>query len=196
MKKNILTILSVALTTAALTVLAFWSVPIEAGNEAQNQAPKVAQPKLLTNGIEMTLVAAEGKTFQAGDEPVFQLTAVNTTAEPATAHLRLVMDSISPASAMSRIGPVPAMIWHQDCTIALKPNEKKTMTVASNTKLPVSGAITVSMQPIDPNTPALTAIQAQAGKGLRRAMLAPSRVVALNFSTLPPASQPMLARAK
>jgi len=196
MKKDILTITSVALGTAALTVLAFWSAPIEAGNE-NGQAPKVAQPKLAANGIEMTLVAAEGKTFLAGDEPAFALTAVNTTAQPATATLLVMMDSTSPSDALSRRGPMPSMMWRKECTIALGPNEKKTVNLASQTKLPPNRLVSVSMQTVDPNKAAVVPAPKQTVQQALTPMTpAQPRIMALHFSTAAPAAQPMLARAK
>ena len=79
--KDILTIATTALGTATLTV-AFLASPTTSGTDANSQAVTIAKPKLVANGIEMMLSAAEGRQFKAGDQPAFELCAVNTL-EPA-----------------------------------------------------------------------------------------------------------------
>jgi hypothetical protein len=183
MKKDILTITSVALTTATLTVLAFWSAPLEADNEAK--APTVAQPKLVANGIEMTLVAAEGKTLQVGDKPQFQLTAINTTTEPATTQVAVSLAAQDLRSMGGRTLSIPKRVWQQDSTLTLAPNEKTTITLSSDAQLPKDSMVSVVMQ-----------TQSADNSIVQRATPQnPSRVTALAFSTSG-AANASLAKAK
>jgi hypothetical protein len=183
MKKDILTITTVALTTATLTVLAFWTAPLEADNEAK--APTVAQPKLVANGIEMTLVAAEGKTFEAGDKPQFQLTAKNITAEPATTKVAVSIASQDLRSMGGRTLSVPTRVWQQDSTLTLAPNEQKNITLSSDAQLPKDSMVSVAMQ-----------TQSADNSIVQRAVPQnSSRVTALAFSTSG-AANASLAKAK
>src|SRR5512140_1969037 len=84
-RKDLLTIATVAVGTATLTVAAFWARPIEAGAEVDAPPAKINQSRLVARGIEMTLTSASGQLYQAGDQPKFELTALNTSAQPAEA---------------------------------------------------------------------------------------------------------------
>jgi hypothetical protein len=194
MKKNdIVTIATVALGTATLTVLTFWSCPLGAGPE-ETLAAKIAQPKLVAHGVELTLTTAAGRTFKAGDEPVFELKAVNTTCESVTVEVGLTMTSSSPRDLMSRVEIMPTMLWQQHQTLALKPKETKVITVATQKKLPANTMVSVSLGEVDPlKQPPVTAQPAP----LRSPNISlPGGIMALSFSTVVPAAQPVLASAK
>jgi hypothetical protein len=60
--KDLLTITSVAVGTAALTVAAFWAGPIGAGGDG-DEPNKVPQPRLVSHGAELTLTAKDGRVF-------------------------------------------------------------------------------------------------------------------------------------
>jgi hypothetical protein len=94
--KDILTITTVALGTATLTVAAFWAGPIEAGGDADAASAKIAKPQLVSHGVEMTLAATGGRVFKAGDQPEFELTALNTTNQPASVSVCVTMTASSP----------------------------------------------------------------------------------------------------
>ena len=144
--KDIMTITTVALGTATLTVAAFWAGPIEAGGDADAPSAKIAKSLFVSHGVEMTLAPAGGRVFQAGDQPEFALTALNTTAEPAGVSVRVTMTSAAPADAMSRVIRLPQVLWRQEQVISLQPNETKVYAVCANTNLPVNSVISVSIQ--------------------------------------------------
>jgi len=144
MKKDLLTMTTVALTTATLTVTAFWAAPLEAGGEADSLTPKIARPKLVAKGVEVTLAPLSG-IAQPGDEPVFELAAVNTSTQPAETKVRLLMTSMSPADALSRVIRVPGKLWEGEQSIVLAPKEQKTFRVATGTKLPAKNMISVTL---------------------------------------------------
>ena len=91
--KDILTIATAALGTATLTVAAFWAGPIDAGNDADAPPAKIAKSRLVSRGVEMALAPAGGRTFKAGDQPEFELTALNTTNQPASVSVCVTMTS-------------------------------------------------------------------------------------------------------
>ena len=192
--KDLMTMATVALGTATLTVMTFWSGPLEAGLEGDALAAKIAKPKLVSHGVELTLTAAEGRIFKAGDEPAFALTAVNTTGEPAAVTVRLAMTASSPADAMSRVPRMPTALWQQHQSLTLKPNETKTIVIPVPTKLPANSTMAVSLQESDP----LQAKVGAASSGIRPALqFGPSPqagIVAMNFSTAAPVTQTVSAK--
>ncbi len=188
MKTNdLVTISSVALCTATLTVLTFWSGSLDAGNEGAVLTPKIVQPKLVAQGVELTLTAAEGRTFKAGDEPAFELKAINTTDEPATVAIDVAMTGVSPADALSRVIRLPSALWQQPQTLALKPNETRLITLSTQTKLPANQLISVSLHA--PRSPL------PAPPSHLNLPLAPAGIVALTFSTATAKSEPSPALA-
>lgn len=148
MKKNDLAvIMSVALTTTILTVAAFWTTSLEAGGEAEAVAPKIAKPKLVAQGVEMTLAARDG-TARVGQEPVLELVAINTTANPADIKVHLAMNAVSLADALSRVVRMPKSIWECDQSLVLKPGEQKTLTLKTATKLPAKSMVSVMLNEV------------------------------------------------
>jgi hypothetical protein len=184
MKTNDLAIISsVAFATAALTVAFFLPGSLNAGNDT---APaQIIQPRLVSHGVEFTLTAVEHQTFKAGDEPAFELKAVNTAAENVDATVLVCMTSMAPSSRLSRMVAMPQMLWQKTCPVTLKPNETKVIALDSTTKLPQNSTINVILQMASPQ-------EASANEQPRPQMIArttssPSTVVALSYSTLQPA---------
>src|ERR1017187_1646924 len=80
---------SVALATATLTVAAFLPNSLDASNDLEPQ--KINHPKLVSGGVELSLIPAEHRTFNAGDEPAFELQAVNSTEKNAEVTVLVAM---------------------------------------------------------------------------------------------------------
>jgi len=188
--KSLTTIVSVALATASLTVMTFWSGELNAGLDGEKPAAQIAKPKLLAHGIEITLATADGRTLRAGEAPTFDLTAINTTDQAATAEVRIAMTATSPTDRMSRVPRLPAALWQQQQPLVLQPNETKVIRLAVPAKLPANSMVAVSLA-----EPIATPATAEAAKPeLRRVQhpggTPPSGIVALNFSTAAPAVSP------
>ncbi len=172
---------SVALATATLTVAAFLPSSLNAGDD---NAPKpITRPRLVSNGVEFTLATVARQGFKAGDEPAFELKAVNTTAGKRDAIVLVCMTAMSPPSAYSRMVMAPRMLWQQSCPLVLEPNESKVISLATATKLPANSTINVRVQPVDS--------QGDGASGTTNVPLSlrinnPSGIVALSFSTLAP----------
>ena len=177
--KDLLTITTAALGTATLTVTAFWAGPMDAGADADAPPSKVAKARLIAHGIEMTLAAPGDQVFKAGDVPNFELTALNTTKEPASASVCVVMTSSSPADAFSRVIRMPMVLWQQEQIVTLQPNEAKVVALGASTNLPPNSMISVSLREADSTATAL-----QPG------------IVALSFSTVVPKAVPTVALAE
>ena len=188
--KDLLTIGSVALGTATLTVLTFWSDCLEAGDEQQGLQATIAKPKLVMDGVEMSLAATDGRVFQAGDEPVFQLEAVNTTDAPANLDVWVAMTASSPADTLSRVVRLPSILWQQHQPLALKPHETKVIALAAPTKLPPKTTISVSLQGSDPGQRTRLLAQPLVQSLNQAAVSAQPGIIALSFSTATPVAQP------
>lgn len=181
MKTNDLAIISsVALTTAALTVAFLLPGSLNAGND--NAPAQIVQPKVVSNGVEFTLTAVDGKTFKAGDEPAFELKAVNTTAENAEATVNVSMTSMAPQSRISRMVMIPQPFWQKSCPVTLKPNETKTIALDTKTKLPENSTINVMLGTALPQ--ASVGNQQTKPVTVVNAVTLPFMVVALTYSTL------------
>ena len=176
--KDILTITTVALGTAMLTVAAFWAGPIEAGSDADAPPAKIANSRLLSHGVEMTIAPASGRAFRAGDQAEFELTALNTTNQAASASVCVTMTSAAPTDAFSRVIRMPTVLWQQEQVVTLQPNETKVLTLCSTTNLPANSIISVSLREQDQKAAPLT-----------------PGIVALSFSTVVPKALPAVASA-
>ena len=166
--KDLLPIATAALGTASLTVVTFWAGPIDAGNDADAPPPKLAKSLLISRGVELALAPAGGRTFKAGDQPEVELTALNTTSQPASASVCVTMTASAPVNALSRAIPIPSVLWRQEQIVSLQPNETKVYALSAKTNLPPMCVISVSLQDLDQN-----------------ATRFPAGIVALSFSTAP-----------
>jgi len=166
--KDLLTIATAALGTASLTVVTFWAGPIDAGNDADTPPPKLAKSLLISHGLELALAPAGGRTFKAGDQPDFTLTALNTTTQPASASVCVTMTASAPVNALSRAIPIPSVLWRQEQIVSLQPNETKVYALSAKTNLPPMRVISVSLQDLEQKPPH-----------------PPAGILAFSFSTVP-----------
>jgi hypothetical protein len=177
--KDIITIATAALGTATLTVAGFWAGPIDAGNDTEAPPAKIAKARLLAHGVDLALVPAGGRTFRAGDQAEFELTALNTTDQPASVEVGVSMTASAPADLLSRTVRLPSVLWQQQQVVSLQPRETKVLALATSTNLPPNSMVNVSLR--EPGT--------QAGP-------APSGITALTFSTVVPKPAPVVALAQ
>ena len=177
--KDILTITTVALGTAMLTVAAFWAGPSEAGGDADAPSAKIARSRFVSHGVEMTLASASGRVSKAGDQPEFELTALNTTNQLASVSVCVTMTSSSPADALSRVIRLPTVLWEQEQVVTLQPNETKVLALCASTNLPPNSVISVFLREQE-----------------RIAAPVPLGMVALSFSTVVPKALPAVATTR
>jgi hypothetical protein len=184
-KKELMSVAVVAVGTATLTVAGFLANPIEAGGGADGPATAIATPKLKADGVELTLTPAQGRVFQTGDLPAFELHAVNTLPEAATVKVCVTMTATDPAGMISRIMRPPAQMWRQEQLVALKANETRTVLFQANTNLPTNRQFFVS----------LTLPPAQENAATDNTPAQVRGIMALTFSTVPskPAPAPVVA---
>lgn len=159
--KDLLTITTAALGTATLTVMAFWARPTDAGNDADAPPAKIASARLVSHGVEFALAPAGGRTFKAGDQPEFELTALNTTDEPASVSVGVTLTSTAPPNPLARVFLMPSVLWERQQLVLLQARETKVLTLCAHTNLPADRLVSVSLRSLDTNAaPALAGITA------------------------------------
>jgi hypothetical protein len=179
MKTNdLLTIATAALGTAALTVAAFWAGPLDAGGDADAPTPMITKTRFIWHGVEFGLSPVGGRTFHAGDQPAFELTAHNTTQQATNSSVCVTLSASSPADANSRVERLPSVLWRQEQIVLLGPNETRVFALCASTNLPAKSVISVVLQ--EPG---------------QRFPFTPGAVVALSFSTTNTPS-PVVAAAR
>jgi hypothetical protein len=186
MKTNdLVTFTATAVGAAALTVALFLGARLEAGTGANPLAPTIAKPELIASGIRMTLAPAGGRQFQAGDQPGFELTAVNTLNAPSCASVNLTVSAAAPSSPLSRTLAIPQLLWSQTQSLSLRPNESKTFTFIARTNLPPHRIISVFLSEAASIHP--SPLPAPTGTRLEGLRSASPGVLMLTISTVPPA---------
>ncbi len=144
-RNDILTATTVAVGTAALAITVFWPDALDAGDREPLPAG-ISEPKLFIQGVELRLSPEGGRNFSGGEQPVFELAAVNTNSASATICVHVAMNATSPADALSRVVRTPSPLWQDDQTIVLRPGEQKTLILSTKTKLPANSLISVALQ--------------------------------------------------
>ena len=177
--KDLVTIATAALGTATLTVVAFWAGPTDAGSDADTPPPKIAKSLLVSHGIELALAPAGGHTFEVGDQPEFELAALNTTNQPARVSICVTMTASAPADMLSRAERMPSVLWRQEQIVSLQPNETKVYTLCASTNLPAKSVISVSLQDLE-----------------QKPFRVPAGIVALSFSTAGQGERPAVTLAR
>jgi hypothetical protein len=177
--KDLLTIATAALGTASLTVVTFWAGPIDAGNDADAPPPRLARSLLISHGVELALAPAGGRTFKAGEQPEFTLTAINTTNQPASVSVCVTMTASVPVNKLSRAIPLPSVLWRQEQIVSLQPNQTKVYALFAKTNLPPMSVVSLSLQDLEQKPARL-----------------PAGIVALSFSTVPEGALPSVASTR
>jgi hypothetical protein len=187
-KKDVLWMATTALGTAALIVALFRDTPMEADVDAQRVGPPVDKPTLLSNGIELTLAPVAGRSLKAGDQPVFELRALNTTNAPGCASVVITMNASPPEARLSRTPRLPKILWQDEESFTLKAGESKVVTLLTKTELPTNSLVSVmlkeglaSKEISIPRDPAASSA-AKATDSRSQA------IIAMQISTLPPKS--------
>ena len=177
--KDLMMITTAAIGTATLTVAVFWAGPIDAGGDADAPPPRITRPRLISHGVDLSLAPAGGKTFKAGDQPAFELTALNVIQQPASVSILATMTASAAADMTSRAIRMPLVLWQQEQIVSLEPNETKTYVLCATTNLPANSVISVSLR-----EQSQTQTQPAAG------------IAALSFSTVTPQPTARLQRLR
>ena len=182
--KEILLMATTALGTAVLTVVTFGGGSLDAGSGADTPAAKIAKPKFVQHGVEMTLAAKGSGIFKTGDQPVFELTAFNPSTKPASVSACVEMTAMTQPNRMSRVVPMPATLCQVPEVFTIEAGERKVMTVPAKCALPANQLIHVWLKDFD--APAKSSVAGTKGAVPTTyvTLVQPyNGVVALSFST-------------
>lgn len=140
--RNVLLMLGTAVVTAALTLalLAPWGGSAQAGPVVH---PVIAQPQLASQGCRFAL-KTDKATYEAGQSPAVEVTAVNPTDKPVNASVWVTVTSTSPTSPMSRILPIPVVLWSHEYAFTLAPDERKSLSAACKA-IPSGGNVAMTI---------------------------------------------------
>jgi hypothetical protein len=182
--KETLVVVTTALGTAVLTVVILGGGSLDAGNGADTPAAKIAKPKFVRQGVEMTLSAKGGATFKPGDQPEFELTAFNPTGKPASVSACVEMTAVSQPALTSRVVPMPATLCQMPESFTVEAGETKVFTIPSKTHLPPNQLIYVWLKDFDAPAKSSVAGTKSAVPTTKLILVQPfNGVMALSFST-------------
>ena len=148
--RNVLTVLGTAAVTAALTLMLF----APRGDSAQAGPivqPVIAQPQLTSQGCTFTL-KTDKVNYEAGQSPKIEVKAINPTNHPINATVSVIVTATSPTSRMSRMLPIPTIVWSHEFAFNLAPDETKSLN-AGCAPLPAGGSVSITLS--DQNTAVL-----------------------------------------
>jgi hypothetical protein len=151
--------ISMIATTACVTAVMALAVFHPGFLEAVGDSPgeKIQIPKLVAGGAEITLTSRANRTYAEGEEPAFDLTARNAGNKPTTVTVEVSMlglarqpapDLRNPAT-LSRVPPMPRILWSERQTLRLNPKETKSMALLTKTKLSAIRLVDVRLRHID-----------------------------------------------
>jgi hypothetical protein len=142
--QDVLAVLAVAGVTMVFTLTLLGPTGVGAGDAVPAIMPVIAQPQFTSQGCVFVL-KTDKATYEADETPSFEITASNATDKAVEATVWINIAASSPASAMSRRMVLPTPLWSHECRVDLQPGESKSMTIASEVKLPAGQSISISM---------------------------------------------------
>lgn len=128
-RREVLTILAVAIGTAGVTVGLLWPGGSVA-QQALGEPGEIEQPVLAVAGCTLTLTAEHAESFP-GQRPVLVLRATNPTSRPVDLVAGASLWAQEVPDPMSRRMPISQPVWGQSCPLALAPGETRTLRLTT-----------------------------------------------------------------
>jgi len=142
-RQGVLVVLLTAAATTAFTVMLLAPGSVDAVVPPTIKAV-IAQPQFESQGGVFTL-KVDKAGYDAGDKPIIELTASNPTDRPLDATIGINISASSPSNPDSRMPTIPKVLWSQPQVVSLNPGEVKTLSIASDAKLPAGGNVLFTM---------------------------------------------------
>ncbi len=143
-RQNVLVMLGTAAVTAALTVMLLAPRGVGAGDAVPKIKAVIAQPHFTSQGCVFSLKTDKAE-YGAGDRPVVEIKTSNPSDRSAVAAVWINISATAPMSPLSRMLPIPQMLWSQRCVVSLAPGETRTLSVTSEAKLPAGQNISFTI---------------------------------------------------
>jgi hypothetical protein len=131
--RNLVTVLGTAAFTAVLTLALAGLRGEGMAQAAPVVKPVIAQPKLTSQGCTFEL-KTDKATYEDGQSPVIEVTAVNPTDKPVKATVWVTVTTSS-VPGRSRMLPMPRTVWSHRFDFDLKGDEKTTIKATCDAKL-------------------------------------------------------------
>lgn len=153
-RRDLAAVFTWACATLGLTLAMGLPSVLQATGEGK-LAPEVVLAKLAVSGCELSIApvmaekkeGASGKVaYKAGESPVFQLKAVNTTTKEVEVAWSVQVTATEIPSPLARMLSMPKTIWKDSGRIALRPGETVTKQLATDIKLPDRSNINVVLE--------------------------------------------------
>ena len=129
MKSNyILTTTVATVATTSITLLMFWPFEITAKDTSTENSIQLT-PEINIDGVTLAMLKPDATT-KPGQLPEIKIKAINTTDKKITVEATVAMHQTT-SNLRSRVMPMPKEIWKKPCTITLKPNETRMVTIAT-----------------------------------------------------------------
>jgi hypothetical protein len=139
-----LTVAGTAGITMAITLMLLGPKSFNPAYAGPEVKPIIAQPQFQSQGCTFVL-KTDKATYEAGQSPVFELTASNPSSNPAQITSWLSMTASGPNSRVSRMAVMPRALWSHEFLISLLPNETKKIAIPCDVMLPDGQDIIVTM---------------------------------------------------
>ena len=104
----------------------------------------IARPELASQGCKFVL-KADKATYEAGDSPIFEVTATNTTKQDLKAKVWINVSAVAPTNPMSPCCRTRIRSRQQEVTFSLEPGETRTQKVACAANLPAGQSVSITL---------------------------------------------------
>jgi hypothetical protein len=142
--RDIMTVAGAAGITMAIMLMLLGPKDNSPAYAAPEVKPVIAQPKFQSQGCTFVL-KTDKAAYEAGESPVFELTASNHSADPVDTTVWLSLMGSAPESAASRRASRPRTLWSHECAVSLLPKETKKIAVPCDAKPPAGESLFVVM---------------------------------------------------
>ncbi len=143
-RQGVLVVFGTAAVTTAFTVMLFAPSGVGAIDAIHRIKAVIAQPQFASQGCVFVL-KADKAAYEAGERPILEVKASNPTDKSVETTVWINILGSAPASLVSRMLPIPQVLWSKPCVVNLKPGEVKTLNITSDAKLPAGQNILFTM---------------------------------------------------
>ncbi len=143
-RQGVLVVFGTAAVTTVFTVMVLAPRGVGAIDVVQKTKAVIAQPQFTSQGCVFVLKTDKAE-YEADDKPAVELKASNPTDKSVETKVWINISASAPISPLSRMLPIPQVLWSHPCVVSLKPGEIRTLSIMSEAKLPAGQTILFTM---------------------------------------------------
>lgn len=145
--RNVLGVAAVAALTMSATIAVFQSGQVGADDaeepvkveEIARITPEISTPTLEADGATIKL-SLDKESYDDGDKPVVTVTVTNNSDKPLKHEISVAMTRTN-FSAMSRMGPIPTVVWRHKEAVSVEPGKTETVELKTDTAIEASSEV-------------------------------------------------------